>query len=81
LPRRAISSALDAAIAWASRQADVFGDVEFDIRPVSEAWDVGVGDQPAGLTTRRAIWFCERPMPQRRRASRHRRPNDRRCHA
>jgi hypothetical protein len=47
------AESLDAAIEWASRQAEVLGDVEFDIRPVSEAWDVGIGDKPAHLTTRR----------------------------
>ena len=47
------AASLDEAIAWASREADVLGDVEFDIRPVSEAWDIGIGEKPAGLTTRR----------------------------
>ena len=47
------AESLDAAIEWATRQAEVLGDGEFDIRPVSEAWDIGIGDKPADLTTRR----------------------------
>ena len=47
------AASLDEAIEWASREANVLGDVEFDIRPVSEAWDIGIGEKPAGLTTRR----------------------------
>ncbi|HEY6554796.1 MAG TPA: YciI family protein, partial [Vicinamibacteria bacterium] len=48
---RALS--LDEAIEWASRQAKVLGDVEIDIRPVTEAWDIGMAPRPEGLTTRR----------------------------
>jgi hypothetical protein len=44
---------LDDAIEWASRQASVLGDVEIDIRPVTEPWDIGMRPRPAGLTTRR----------------------------
>ena len=44
---------LDEAIEWASRQAAVLGDVEIDIRPVTEAWDIGMLPRPEKLTTRR----------------------------
>lgn len=44
---------LDDAIEWATRQADVLGDVEIDIRPVTEPWDIGMGAAPADVSTRR----------------------------
>ncbi len=45
---------LDEAIGWATKFAQVFGDgIEIDIRPVTEAWDIGLGEKPAGLTTTR----------------------------
>lgn len=44
---------IEEAVAWASRLARILGDVEIDIRPVTEAWDVGIGSKPQGLTTRR----------------------------
>lgn len=44
---------LDEAIDWATRQATVLGDVEIDIRPVTEAWDIGIAPKPAQLDARR----------------------------
>ncbi|RPI52525.1 MAG: hypothetical protein EHM55_16320 [Acidobacteria bacterium] len=44
---------LDEAIAWATRQAKVLGDVEIDIRPVTEPWDIGMTPRPAHVATRR----------------------------
>jgi hypothetical protein len=44
---------LDEAVEWASRQAAVLGDVEIDIRPVTEAWDIGLVSKPQRVTTRR----------------------------
>jgi hypothetical protein len=44
---------LDAAVQWASRDAAIVGDVEIDIRPVTEPWDIGLGRKPADLSTRR----------------------------
>jgi hypothetical protein len=44
---------LEDAIEWATREADVLGDVEIDIRPVTEPWDIGMGPAPAGRGTRR----------------------------
>ena len=50
------SRSLDDAIEWATRQADVLGageDVEIDIRPVTEPWDIGMVATPADIGTRR----------------------------
>jgi len=44
---------LEEATDWASEQAKVLGDIEIDIRPVTEPWDIGMGRKPANLTTRR----------------------------
>ena len=44
---------LDEAMEWASRQAAVLGDVEIDIRPVTEAWDIGMIPKPENVTTQR----------------------------
>lgn len=44
---------LEDAIEWASRAAAVQGDREIDIRPVTEAWDIGMAPRPADVTTRR----------------------------
>jgi hypothetical protein len=45
--------ALEEAIEWASRQARVLDDIEIDIRPVTEPWDIGMAPKPADLATRR----------------------------
>lgn len=44
---------LEDAIEWATRQARALGDVEIDIRPITEPWDIGMVATPADLTTRR----------------------------
>jgi hypothetical protein len=44
---------LDEAIEWASRQAEVLGDGEVDIRPVTEPWDIGMTPKPTDVNTRR----------------------------
>jgi hypothetical protein len=46
---------LDEAIDWVSRFAAVVGDVEIDVRPANEPWDIGLAKKPEGLTTRRYI--------------------------
>jgi len=47
-------ASLQEAVHWATRFAQVFGtDIEIDIRPVTEPWDIGIGEKPAGLTTHR----------------------------
>lgn len=43
---------IEEAIEWATRQAKVLGDVEADIRPVTEPWDIGMGPRPPEATTR-----------------------------
>ena len=47
------AQSLEDAIEWASRAAAVQGDGEIDIRPVTEAWDIGMAPRPADVTTRR----------------------------
>jgi hypothetical protein len=50
------AASLEDAIEWASRRAQTLGDaeqIEFDIRPVSEPWDIGMAPAPAGVTARR----------------------------
>jgi hypothetical protein len=44
---------LEEAVEWAERQADILGDGEIDIRPVTEPWDIGMAAQPADVATRR----------------------------
>ncbi len=44
---------IDEAVDWASREAEVLGDGEVDIRPVTEPWDIGMGSTPPDLQTRR----------------------------
>lgn len=44
---------LDDAAEWATRQAAVLGDVEIDVRPVTEAWDIGIVPKPENVATRR----------------------------
>jgi hypothetical protein len=44
---------LEDAVEWATRQASVLGDMEIDIRPVTEPWDIGMTPAPADVSTRR----------------------------
>jgi hypothetical protein len=44
---------LDIAAAWAMREAAIVGDAEIDIRPVTEAWDIGLAPKPAEQMVRR----------------------------
>jgi hypothetical protein len=44
---------IDEAVDFASRQAEILGDAEMDIRPVTEPWDIGAAPPPADLKTRR----------------------------
>jgi len=44
---------IDEAIEWATRFASGVGDSEIDVRPVTEAWDIGLMPKPAGETTTR----------------------------
>ena len=47
------AASIEQAIEWASQQAQVLGDVDIDIRPVTEPWDIGMTPKPEDLTTRR----------------------------
>lgn len=47
------TASIDEAVHWASRFAAIIGDVEIDIRPVTEPWDLGMAPKPPDLTTRR----------------------------
>ena len=47
------TATLEDAIEWTRRLAALAGDMEVDIRPVSEAWDIGASPPPASLETRR----------------------------
>src|SRR6267378_2919747 len=45
--------AIEEALEWASRLAAAIGDVEIDVRPVTEPWDIGMTSAPENLTLRR----------------------------
>jgi hypothetical protein len=47
------AESIEHAIAWASRFAQVLGDSEIELRPVTEPWDLGLGAKPEGLSTQR----------------------------
>lgn len=47
------AKSMDEAIDFASRQAEALGDVEIDVRPVTEAWDIGMVPKPEKVATRR----------------------------
>ena len=46
-------ASLDEAVEHASAFSKVLGDIEVDIRPVTEAWDLGMVKPPENLSTRR----------------------------
>lgn len=70
------TASLDEASTWASRFAGIVGDIEMDIRPVTEAWDLGMAPVPAQLATRRYMVLYKadaesesgRPRPSEQRA-------------
>jgi len=45
--------AIEEALEWASRLAAAIGDLEIDVRPVTEPWDIGMTSAPENLTLRR----------------------------
>jgi hypothetical protein len=57
------AASLDEAIAFAMRQADILGDVEIDIRPLTEPWDLGIGMKPSQLSTRRYMVLRKATAP------------------
>jgi hypothetical protein len=44
---------LGEAVGWASEVGRALGDVEIDVRPVTEPWDIGLAPEPEELTSRR----------------------------
>jgi len=70
------TASLDEAMHWASRFAGIVGDVEIDIRPVTEPWDIGMVPVPSELPTRRYMLLYKadaasesgRPRPAEQRA-------------
>jgi hypothetical protein len=47
------AASIDDAVAWASQQASILGgDLEMDVRPVTEAWDIGLMPEPDDATKR-----------------------------
>jgi hypothetical protein len=47
------TASIDEAVDFAAEQAKILGDVEMDIRPVTEPWDIGMAERPAAIDTRR----------------------------
>jgi hypothetical protein len=47
------AKSLDEAVEWTTRQAAILGDGVIDVRPVTEAWDIGMMARPEGVTTSR----------------------------
>ena len=47
------AASLDEAVEWATRQAEILGDGEVDITPVTEPWDIGLCPRPADVPTLR----------------------------
>ncbi len=46
---------MDEAISWASKIGEVLGDVQLDLGPVTEAWDLGMAPKPQGEVPLRAL--------------------------
>jgi hypothetical protein len=46
---------IEEAVEWATKFASLLGEAEIDIRPVTEAWDLGMGEKPPGLATTRYL--------------------------
>jgi hypothetical protein len=47
------TATIDEAVDFATAQAAILGDIEMDIRPVTEPWDIGMAQAPAKIETRR----------------------------
>src|SRR5688500_12734125 len=41
------------AVGWATRFGEVKREVDIDVRPVTEPWDIGIAPRPGGLATTR----------------------------
>ena len=62
----------DEAVQWATRLAAILGEGELDVRPVTEAWDIGMMPKPEALPTRRYMVVrketCTEPTSEQRAA-------------
>jgi hypothetical protein len=47
------AATLGEAVDWACEVGRALGDAEIDVRPVTEPWDIGLGDKPGGVTSQR----------------------------
>jgi hypothetical protein len=47
------AATLDDAVAWARQVGKVLGDVQLDVRPVTEPWDIGLGAKPGDVHSQR----------------------------
>jgi hypothetical protein len=45
------AATLEDAIAWARELGQVLGDAQMDVRPVTEPWDIGLGNKPEGTAS------------------------------
>ena len=78
------TKSLDEAAGWANRLAEVLGDVEVDVRPIAEPWDIGFAPRPPNLETTRYMLLYKAdaaseagaPMPPEKRAHLRRLTND-----
>lgn len=57
-------ASLDEAVRWSRRIAEILGDAFVDVRPVNEAWDIGVAPKPEGLTTTRYLAAYSTPASE-----------------
>jgi hypothetical protein len=55
----AATKTMDEATQWARHVAEIVGEVEIDIRPVVEPWDLGLMSKPEGLQTTRYMLMCK----------------------
>lgn len=47
------AASLEEAIELTTKLGTALGDADLEVRPVTEAWDIGLGPKPEGVTTRR----------------------------
>ena len=47
------AASLDEAVQWATKAAETLEVAEIDVRPLTEAWDIGMAPKPANVASRR----------------------------
>ncbi len=52
---------LDDAMAWSERLGLIMGEGDIDVRPLTEAWDIGLGPKPPDVTTTRFLALYKDP--------------------